>query len=230
MRMLFWLLFLGSNASAQSLFFPVDSAVVSTVDLPSRQPFDSAKSYNKIKDASIYIISINDMYRLFDYDTYVSYYQFNFADFHILGELKCMQCLAVCHHEAGQKNCHRNACDREWVWVKRDNKKAFIELPSSTMPGHNGRNDLPRYNDTVITTKPDTARWYTTGHGDCFAHFRYAVLADKYHPALILKEWNYWGGCRAGGSKESTISFKEPAGILYKVKRTILVERTIDKW
>ena len=57
-----------------------------------------------------------------------------------------------------------------------------------------------------------------------FCQVQYAVFADKYYPSIVLKEWNYWGGCRAGGSKDYTISFKEPEGVLYKVKRTILMK------
>ncbi len=106
----------------------------------------------------------------------------------------------------------------------RENKKAFKEISSSVMIGHN-RKDLPMYNDTVITSAPDTSSWYTTGRGDCFASFKYAVFADKHHPVLILKEWNYWGGCRAGGSKDYTITFNEPGAVLYKLKRTILMDK-----
>ena len=153
----------------------------------------------------------------------MKYYQYNFSDYHILGEQKCKQCIEHCRHDEGRTECHRNACDKEWIWVVRDNKKAFTEIPVRTILGHD-RNDVPRYNDTIITTAPDTSKWYTTGHGDCFARFTYAVFADKYHPSIVLKEWNYWGGCRAGGSKDYTISFKEPEGVLYKVKRTILMK------
>jgi hypothetical protein len=224
MRILFCFLLLSGTASAQSFSFQKDSAVVSTVDLPSRQPFDTAKSYNKISGPYYYILSIKDMYDLFTYDTHVKYYQFNFADFHILGELKCRQCMMVCHHDEGERNCHRNACDKEWIWVKRENKKAFTEVFSYTTPWYE-RKDMRMYYDTIITTSADTSKWYTTGQGDCFARFEYAIVADKYHPALILKEWNYWGGCRAGGSKPATIVFKEPEGILYKMKRTILMDR-----
>jgi hypothetical protein len=223
MRMLLCLLLLSSTACAQSFSFPKDSSIVSTIDLPSRQPFDTAKSYHKISGPYYYIISIKDMYDLFTYDTYVKYYQFNFADYHILGELKCRQCMRVCRHDEGEKNCHRNACDREWIWVKRENKKAFTEISSYAIPWYEKKSIIE--GDTIITAS-DTSRWHTTGHGDCFAKFKYAIVADKYHPSLILKEWNYWGGCRAGGSKPATIFFKEPEGILYKAKRTILMDRS----
>jgi hypothetical protein len=154
----------------------------------------------------------------------MKFYKFNFADYHILGVLQCRQCLLVCNHNRGEDNCHRNACNKEWVWVKRDNKKAFTVIPSVTVPWYK-REDLPMYDDTIITASKDTSKWYTTGRGDCFASFDYAIVADKYYPALILKEWNYRGGCRAGGSKPAAIAFKEPEGILYKMKRTILVEK-----
>ncbi len=224
MRMLFFLLLFSTTVSAQSLFFPGDSAVVSTVDLPAKEPFDTARSYFRVKSPYIYIISEKDLYEHFGYDIRMKFYQFNFADFHILGTLQCRQCLLGCNHDKGQTNCHRNACNRQWIWAKRENKKAFTEIPSYIAPWYK-RKDLPLYHDTIIKTPADTSSWYTTGHGDCFAHFEYTIVADKYYPALILKEWNYWGGCRAGGSKPATIVFKEPEGILYKIKRTILMEK-----
>ena len=224
MRMLFCLLLFNSTVSAQSFYFPGDSAFVSTIELPSEEPFDTARSYFRVKTPYVFIISDKDLYNHFGYDVAMKFYKFNFADFHILGTLQCWQCLAGCNHDKGHRNCHRNACNLEWVWVKRDNKKAFTAIPSYTIPWHE-RKDVPMYNDTVITSSPDTSKWYTTGHGDCFARFKYAIVADKYYPVLILKEWNYWGGCRAGGSKQATIIFKKPEGILYKTKRTILVEK-----
>jgi len=224
MRMLFCLLLFSSTVSAQSFYFPGDSAVVSTVDLPAKQPFDTARAYFKVKSPYVYIISDKDLYDYFGYNVSMKFYKFNFADFHILGVQQCMQCLIGCNHDKGERNCHRNACMREWVWVKRDNKKAFTAVPSYILPWYKS-NDLPMYHDTIIVASADTSRWYTTGQGDCFAHFEYDLVTDKYHHALILKERNYWGGCRAGGSKKATIVFKEPEGILYKIKRTILMEK-----
>lgn len=224
MRMLFCLLLFSSTVSAQSLFFPRDSAYISSVDLPAKQPFDTARAYFKVKSPYIYIISDKDLYDHFGYNVLMKFYKFDFTNFHILGTLQCIQCLIGCNHDNGRRNCHRNACMREWVWVKRDNKKAFTTIPSHNIPWYE-RKDLPMYHDTIIKTSADTSKWFTTGHGDCFASFKYAIVADKYHPALILKEWNYWGGCRAGGSKPATIVFKEPEGILHKIKRTILMEK-----
>lgn len=227
--MLFLLLLVGMNASSQSLLFPKDSAIVKEIDLPSKEPFDTARSYSRVHSSYVYIISDKDVYDLFGYDISMRFYnnKFDFTNYHVLGELICRQCLETCRHDEGYRVCHRNACNKEWVWVVRDNQKAFTEIPATAMPGHIGR-DKHMFYDTVIIAKSDTARWYTTGHGDCFAHFKYAVVADKYHHALILKEWNYWGGCRAGGSKEYTITFKEPEAIVYKVKRTILMKRLED--
>jgi hypothetical protein len=224
MRLLFCLLLFDCSVSAQTFFFPGDTAVVSTIDLPAKEPFDTARSYFRVQSPYIYIISDKDLYDHFGYDISMKFYKFNFADFHILGTLQCRQCLMYCNHDKGEQNCHRNACNKEWVWVKRDNKKAFTAIPSYTEPLQE-RKDLPMYHDTIITASADTSRWFTTGHGDCFARFEYAIVADKYHPVLILKEWNYWGGCRAGGSKPATIVFKEPQGILFKTKRTILMEK-----
>ena len=153
-------------------------------------------------------MSDKDLYDHFGYAASMKFYQFNFTDFHILGTLQCSQCLTGCDHDKGKRNCHRNACIREWIWEKRENKKAFTVIPSFAIPGHPEK-DLPRHHDTVTTTAPSTSRWYTTGHGDCLARFKYAIVADKYYPTLILKELNYWGGCRAGGSKPFTIVFKQ---------------------
>jgi hypothetical protein len=190
------------------------------VDLPAKEPFDTSRSYLRVNSPYVYIISDKDLHDHFDYKTMMRFYQFNFAEYHILGSLQCKQCFGLLD---GSPIAHRNACDKEWVWVKRENKKAFTAIPSYTRPWH-ARKDLPMYYDTVIKYR-DTSSWYTTGHGDCFARFEYAIVADKYHPVLILKEWNHWGGCRAGGSKQATIYFKEPTGVLYKTKRTILAEK-----
>jgi hypothetical protein len=224
MRMLFCLLLFNSTVSAQTFFFPGDSAIISTVDLPAEEPFDTARAYYRVKSSYVYIISDKDLYDHFGYEVRMRFYQFNFTDFHILGTLQCKQCLIRCNHDKGKRNCHRNACVREWVWVKRENKKAFTAIPSYTIPWYE-RKDILRYHDTIITASADTLMWHTTGQGDCLARFKYTILADKYYPALILKEWNYWGGCRAGGSKPATIVFKEPEGVFYKIKRTILVEK-----
>ncbi|MBL7702009.1 MAG: hypothetical protein JNM14_07140 [Ferruginibacter sp.] len=224
MRMLFCLLLFSSTVPAQSFFFSADSAFVSTIELPSKQPFDTARAYLKVQSPYIYIISDKDLYDHFGYNAAMKFYQFNFNDYHILGRLQCRQCLLVCNHDRREKKCHRNACHKEWVWVKRDNKKAFTTVASYVMPWSKAEG-FPRYNDTLIDAPGDTSIWYTTGSGDCFARFEYAVVADKYQPALILKEWNYWGGCRAAGGKPAAVIFKEPAGILYKTKRTILMQR-----
>ncbi|NOT51237.1 MAG: hypothetical protein HOP10_08160 [Chitinophagaceae bacterium] len=222
MRILFSLLLIAGSASAQPVLFSKDSAIIKEIELPSKEPFDTAKSYFKMKSDRVYIISDKDVYDLFGYKISTKFYQFNFADNHILGELKCRQCMMVCHHDEGETNCHRNACNKEWIWVMRDNKRAFTEIPSYTEPWFEKKTVIQE--DTIISIA-DTSRWHTTGHGDCFAKFEYGLFFDKYHSALILKEWNYWGGCRAGGSKVCTIVFKEPEGILYKMKRTILMDR-----
>ncbi len=224
MRFLLFLLLFNSTVSAQPIFFPGDSAAVSTIDLPAHEPFDTARAYLKISSPYIYIISDKDLYDHFGYNVSMRFREFNFTEFHILGVQECRQCVFRCYHAMGKRNCHRNACNREWLWLKRENKKAFATVPSFSVPWFE-RKELPRYHDTVITTSNDTSSWHTTGHGDCFARFNYAVVADKFYPSLILKEWNHWGGCRAGGSKPATIVYKEPKGILYKTKRTILVEK-----
>jgi hypothetical protein len=114
----------------------------------------------------------------------------------------------------------------------RENKKAFNDIPSTTNPGYagakltKGRPDF--FGDTVLHSIQDSAQWYTNGHGDCFARFRYTVVQDKYHPVVLLIERNYWGGCRAGGSKAFTISFARPPNIKQYSKNTILMDKYKD--
>jgi hypothetical protein len=233
MRLLFILLLGYSAASGQTIFSGKDGSVIKLIDdLPASEPFDTAHAYRKVNSPYVYIISDKDMYDNFGWPTPEKYWEFNFKDYHILGIFECRQCLEFCHHEEGQTNCHRNRCNEEWIWLMRDNKKAFTEIPVKTMPGHEG-NDLPLtfhkfFGDTIIKMIADTsiAQWYTTGQGDCMVHFTYGLFTDNYHPVLLLKEWNHWGGCRAGGAKASTISFTMPPGILYHKKNTILREKT----
>ena len=103
----------------------------------------------------------------------------------------------------------------------RKSKKAFTEILVVTSPGHMATNlHADRRSllvDTLIKVTSDTTKtiWYTTGRGDCFAHFEYKLYTDKYYPVMLLKEWNYWGGCRAGDSRSYTLSFSMPAGIVY---------------
>lgn len=232
MRFLLCLLLLSSAVSAQVISPFRDSAIVRTIDdLPAIQPFDTAHPYNLVASPYVYMTSDNDVYRLFGYDIYMKYYRFNFGDHHIFGTRKCRQCMQHCRHEEGQTSCHRNRCTLQWVWVVREDKKAFTGIPSSTIPGHSGE-DLPAnmkflYRDTVINSIADTnmAKWYTHAGGDCFAKFKFGLFADKYHPVLLMKEWNYWGGCRAGGSWDYTISFRMPPGILHYTKNIILMEK-----
>ena len=232
MRVILILLICCNTIYGQSLFQVRDSAVIKTFDgLPAKEPFDTARSHARTGKPYVYIISDNDLYDLFGYDRYIRYRDFNFRDFHILGMQQCRQCLLVCHHEQGEMQCHRNKCNKEWVWLVRDNNKAFTEIPSMTKPGHAGP-DLPAgrtsfFGDTVIQDRSGMATrlWYTNGNGDCHARFSYSVFADRYHPVLLLKENNYYGGCRGAGFWDFTVSFTEPEGAHYYVKSIVLVER-----
>ena len=235
MRYLFYLSLFSSTVSAQPVLFQKDSSVIKRItDLPSYEPFDSKKAYRQVKTPFVYIISQDDMYNIFDWNTAVKYYNFDFENNHILGLQQCSQCMTFCRHEEGMKECHRNLCNREWVWVIRENNKAFTEIPSKTLPGHIS-DDLPAgrksfFGDTIINQASDLgkAAWFTSGHGDCYATFKYRMYVDKYHPVLLMKEWNYWGGCRAGGSWNFTVSFSMPPGISYKQKSIVLAERYKD--
>ena len=227
MRLLIGCLLCCCSVSAQI----TDSSIVKPVDLPATEPFDSSRTWQRVSSPYIYIISDNDIYNYFGNMTSMKFREFNFGHYHILGEFKCRQCMQFCHHKEGQTKCHRNRCNKEWIWVMRENEKAFTEIPVSASPGYTGiampagRHSFLR--DTVIKAVSDTvkATWYTTGHGDCFAHFKYGLFADKYHPVLLLKEWNYWGGCRAGGSRDYTLSFSMYPGVLYTIKNTVLMDK-----
>jgi hypothetical protein len=233
MRLLFILLLCCGTASGQSIYSGKDSSFIKFIgNLPSSEPFDTAYAYRKVNSPFVYIISDKDLYENFGFELSEKFMDFNFSDYHILGTFQCKQCLMYCHHDQGQKNCHRNSCNIEWVWMMRDNKKAFTEIPAIVMPGHSG-DDLSSklhsfIGDTIIKSVPDTnmRQWYTTGHGDCMAHFDYSLFSDKYHPVLLLREMNYWGGCRAGGSRDYTISFTMPPDILYHTKNTVLMKKT----
>jgi len=216
MRILLALIFLSNIANAQ-LFPGHDSAFVKGIDeLPSKEPFDTAHKYKKVNNAFIYIISTEDVYTHFGYATYLQYRDFNFTDYHIFGEQQCKDCL------------------HSWVWTMRENKKAFTPVTVTSLPGHTGfdepnRQYLPQ--DTIIKYATDTAqvKWYTTSMGDCHAHFEYALFTDKYYPVLLLKESSYYGGCRAGGFFDVTLSFKMPSGITQHVKNTLFIRSTKSK-
>ncbi|MBI5857328.1 MAG: hypothetical protein HZB42_06730 [Sphingobacteriales bacterium] len=232
MRFLFFFLFCCTMASGQTLLFPKDSAFIKEVDgLPAKEPFDTAHSYRQVVQPYIYIISGHDMYNLFGYDTFMKYRDFDFANNHILGSVQCRQCLMYCQHDEGQTACHRNRCSYGWIWLMRDNKKAFIEISSTIVPGHVDADMTGQrksfVGDTIIASRKDHSfsNWYTHGQGDCFATFKYNIYADKYHPILLLKERNYWGGCRAGGFWDFTISFKMPPDILHHSKIVVLMEK-----
>jgi len=206
MRLLFGFLLLSINSFCQ------DSSVVKIIeDLPSQEPFDTSRTYHRVEKAYVYIIGTKDLYDIFGYEISTKFWEFNFADYHILGQ----------------------QINNQWIWQMRENQKAFTIIPSTTKFGYagtkvaNGRTSF--FEDTLMRAPKDSARWYTQGHGDCFARFEYAVVQDKYHPVVLLKEWNYWGGCRAGGSKAYTISFIMPSNIAQYSKNTILMKKYGDE-
>jgi hypothetical protein len=213
MRFLFGFLLFCINASGQQGLFSKDSSVFKILyDLPLHEPFDTSRNYQKVDREYVYIISDSDLYKIFGYETSVKYQDFNFTDYHIFGQ----------------------QVKKDWIWQIRENKRAFNEVPSITTNGYagikiaGGRSSY--FEDTLMlpVNNKDTARWYTHGHGDCFAYFRYGVFHDKYHPVVLLKEWNYWGGCRAGGSKAYTISFTMPRNVVQYSKNTILMNKYRD--
>lgn len=121
----------------------------------------------------------------------------HFLFLHVYEAVHCFRCCkrkTCIHSEIKQSACHRNSCTTGWVWMMRENSKAFTEIPSLTRPGHTSDGLLPvshSYNgDTIMPSSADTnmSGWLTSGNGDCFATFKYGVFADKYHPVLLLKE------------------------------------------
>ena len=208
MRLLSGLLLFCVNAAGQDPFSPRDSSVIEIIkELPANDPFDTSRSYQKVEQQYVYIISNNDLYRIFGYEISAKYWDFNFADYHILGQ----------------------QIKNEWVWQMRENKKAFVEIPSTTQFGWGGtklaNGRMRFFGDSLMRSANDSAKWYAEGHGDCFARFEYAVVKDKYYSVVILKEKNYWGGCRAGGCKAYTISFAMPQNIVQYSKKTILMDK-----
>ncbi|MBM3416522.1 MAG: hypothetical protein FJY20_08750 [Bacteroidetes bacterium] len=232
MRLIWVVLFFNNLIQGQKPDFGNDSAALKIMDrLPAAEPFDTAHRWKKAAGPYQYIIRQNDLYDYFGWRLYVLYMDFDFANYHILGIKQCRQCLEYCRHETGGSECHRNICREDWVWRMRDNKKAFTEIPSVTFPGH-AAGSLPggqKYflHDTVMVKEEDStlAAWYTHAGGDCCARFEYRLFRDNYYPAVLLKEWNYYGGCRAGGFWDFTIRFQKPPGTDYFIKRTILMDK-----
>lgn len=220
-------------ASGQNQPLLRDHSVVKEINLPSGPLKNEKNSYGNRADPYRYIISENDIYNLFGYDTMMRYHNFNFTVYHILGEKKCRQCMKYCHHEEGIEACHRNLCIREWVWTMRKNDRAFTTVTATApatgiLPGEEAK-DVPAFRDTVMQpvsiADSGMAKWHTTGHGDCHGWFTYGVFKDNFHPVLLLKEWSHYGGCRAAGSRSAVIKFQTVTGVLHYKKNTILVQR-----
>lgn len=206
------------TTSAQKISGPeADSAFIREVALPSISD-KKVRGWNAESGNYVYMFSYMDFYRLFDVDTfYYRYHDFDFSKYHILGLLACRQCLTVC--------CHRNAHEFEWVWTVRSNEKAFQQIPYTMMPFPQQKQ---LYGDTVVmpASPADSGkvRWGTHGRGDCHARFRYELDADKYYPVTVLREYNYYGGCRAGGGKYSELKFSFVPGKTVYRKKTILMD------
>jgi hypothetical protein len=85
MRLLFGFLLFCINTSGQDIFLPKDSSFVKLIeDLPSQEPFDTSRSYHKAEQKYVYIISTKDLSDIFGYEISTKYWEFNFADYHIL--------------------------------------------------------------------------------------------------------------------------------------------------
>ncbi|MEZ5034589.1 MAG: hypothetical protein R2796_06345 [Chitinophagaceae bacterium] len=226
MRFLIFCLLLSQLSFSQLFNVPKDSAFVSYVeDLPAT----IAKLSPKEKNSYIYLASVNDVYNYFGYELYMKFQKFDFNRFHILGSQKCKQCLAVCHHASVNKNCHRNVCQFEWVWLKRLNEKAFtIIAEQQVIPVSDKLKKAIQfnYNDTIISNAGNSTKaiWVTHSGGDCHARFKHAIVKDNFYPIILLKEWNYYGGCRAGGQWDFAIEFSLPEGHYEYAKMEFLVD------
>lgn len=230
MRFVLFLLLFPVVVQAQSFLPGKDSAFVRMIGgFPVSEPFDTSQQWKRVKGSYVYILSEKDLYEIFGIAITDPNRDVDFLHYHILGMRECRDCL-FCRHEEGRRDCHRNACSYRWVWRVRDNKKAFKEIPAITFPGHvdavlpDGRNSF--FRDTLLPRKSDSTltAWYTIGRGDCHARFSYLLQQDRYYPVLLLKELNYYGGCRAGGFRNFTVSFARPDGLFHFVKRTLFME------
>ncbi|MCX6318082.1 MAG: hypothetical protein NTW29_12375 [Bacteroidetes bacterium] len=227
------LLILSLATAAQNHLYSRDSSVIRKVVLPADPIIKETANGPLSKADYIYLLSDHDVYNLFGYDSMKQFRNVDFSALHILGIRQCKQCLRVCNHDNGHKACHRNVCMKEWSWYMRRNQSAFAAIPviSPTAPTRIGGDDMHEYHlrDTIIQPTPGdkagTARWQTSGMGDCHGSFSYELLQDRFHPVLLLKESSYYGGCRAAGGIHVSVVFKPVAGIQYYLKNTVLVER-----
>lgn len=205
-------------APAQEILLK-DSAFVNLVNLPG-------KTKNPVTTPYVYLLSDHDVYDLFGYDTGTAYRHFDFEQYHILGMYACRQCTMNCVHEPGDKNaaCHRNRCVNGWIWLKRKNSIAFSSIPSVSL--RTTDRDYP-YRDTVIQTvsPADSAVWKVNVGGDCHARHVIKLYRDNAYPLVVMKEHNYYGGCRAGGFWQMTVRFMPPAGNWQYLHNTILEKR-----
>lgn len=207
------------TASSQDKTFINDSAYVRMIGLP-----ETISRSVTLQAPYVYISSDNDLYDFFGYDTAMKHRDFDFAHFHIFGQYVCRQCLFTCNH---QMQCHRNRCQYSWVWTVRDNQKAFRRISAMQSPA--GRDDLTGYRDSVMqplkVADSGYARWYTHAGGDCHAYHTYQLFMDQFYPTMLMKEWNHYGGCRAGGFWVNMLKFIPPPEAKYFLKNTILVDR-----
>ncbi|HYC40772.1 MAG TPA: hypothetical protein VEB63_09805 [Chitinophagaceae bacterium] len=193
--------FLSADAAAQR--GTKDSAFVADMQgLPASQLFRPDQGKRQRDTGLIYVISHDDVYELFGYMRAQSLSAFDFSHYHILGL-----------REAGT-----------WKWKIRENSKAFSLVPVKLLDGHPPE-IKHLWGDSVQRFAGDTLKWFVTAGGDCFARFRYELLGDNYYSAFLLKEWNYWGGCRAARFRDFTIQFHHSGALRHYSTHTILADR-----
>ena len=87
MRLLFCLLLFSIKSSGQDILFPKDSSFVKIIEeLPSQEPFDTSRTYHRVEHAYVYIIGTKDLYDIFGFEISAKYWEFNFSEYHILGQ------------------------------------------------------------------------------------------------------------------------------------------------
>src|SRR5258705_2456355 len=88
MRLLFGCLLWCTAAPAQITSAVPDSSIIKIIDLPAREPFDTARSWHRVINPIVYLISDKDIYDHFGYEISTKFGEFDFANYPILRQRK----------------------------------------------------------------------------------------------------------------------------------------------